>query len=252
MFIRILVLMLSIITTLDSIAGTRDPYIPDQKYIQYGQKFIFVGKLCGKYENDNQFCASAVAIDNHHILTAAHVVDNSKSCFVYFNEKEFCLSKVIIHEDFEESPFGTADIAIGYCSESFGLSKYPELYDTNDEIGKECSISGYGLTGTFKTGIKHSDNHRRAGLNHIDSISVNMLICNASRNIDSNKTSLEFIIGSGDSGGGLFISNKLAGINSCVMSSNRAPNSVYDDESGHTRVSHFIKWISDNKTTNNE
>lgn len=246
MFIKTLVIILGFLISFNSQAGTRDPNVSDQRYIQYGQKFVFVGKLCGTYEDDQKFCASAVAIDDHHILTAAHVVNNSKSCFVFFNDQKFCISKVTVHEDFEKKPFGTADIALGYSEEPFELSNYPALYIDNDELDKECSISGYGLTGTFKTGIQHSDNHRRAGINHIDSISVNMLVCNASKNGEKNKKSMEFLIGSGDSGGGLFISNKLAGINSCIMASDKAPDSVYGDESGHTRISCFIEWIRAN------
>jgi hypothetical protein len=60
------------------------------------------------------------------------------------------------------------------------------------------------------------------------------------------KTELEFLIASGDSGGGLFIDNKLAGINSCVMAVDKKPDSTYNDESGHTRISKFIGWIKEN------
>ena len=57
-------------------------------------------------------------------------------------------------------------------------------------------------------------------------------------------TELEFLIGSGDSGGGLFLDGKLAGINSCVLAIDKKPNSTYSDESGHTRVSKYIDWIN--------
>jgi secreted trypsin-like serine protease len=58
---------------------------------------------------------------------------------------------------------------------------------------------------------------------------------------------LEFLIASGDSGGGLFIDNKLAGIHSCVMTVGKNPQSKYGEESGHTRISNFIEWIEDNR-----
>jgi hypothetical protein len=74
-----------------------------------------------------------------------------------------------------------------------------------------------------------------------------MLICSPSYPQDSNRTSLEFFIASGDSGGGLFIDSRLAGINSCVMAIDRSPKSKYNEQSGHTRIQKFISWIEENK-----
>ena len=228
-------------------AGTIDPNISDQKYIKYADQFISVGKICGTYEDGTRFCASAVAIDDHHVLTAAHVVKDSKECKFLINDKELCLTNVIYHKDFE-TKFGIADIAIGYSEESIELDTYPELYSETEEIGSSCSISGYGLTGTFKSGTKISDNKKRAGTNIVDSVYEELLICSPSVFGKKDHTHLEFLIGSGDSGGGLFIDGKLAGINSCVMAEGRSPNSVYGDESGHTRISSYINWIKNNKT----
>lgn len=226
--------------------GTIDPTISDKEYIDYAKDFHYVGKLCGTYNDGSNFCASAVAIDDHHILTAAHVVKDSKSCFVYFNEKEYCLTDVTIHKDFD-TKFGVADIAIAYSKQSFDLKFYPPLYENTDEVGKTCSISGYGITGTFKTGAFRSDQKKRAGSNVIDSIQADILICSPSHIGDKTRTSLEFMIASGDSGGGLFIGDKLAGINSCVMAVDRSPKSKYNEESGHTRIQKFIPWIKENK-----
>jgi hypothetical protein len=225
------------------IAGTIDPTVPDDKYLDYGSKFTYVGKICGIDKDGTKFCGSGVAIDDHFILTAAHVVKDTKSCHFILESGTYAVSEVTIHSDFG-SKFGIADIAIGYSEKPLNLKFYPELYDQNDEDGKLCCISGYGLTGNFRTGAKTSDNKKRAGSNIVDYISDDMLVCSV-RHIDTHKTSLEFLIASGDSGGGLFIDNKLAGINSCVMASGRnSPSSKYEEESGHTRVSKFIPWIN--------
>lgn len=229
-----------------SYAGTIDPNTPDAKYIEYGKDFHYIGKLCGETHDGEKFCASAVAIDDFNVLTAAHVVNKAKVCYLTINNKKIMLSKIIVNKDFTET-FGEADIAIGHCDEKIGLTFYPELYEDTNEIGKICSISGYGLHGTFKTGVMFSDNLRRAGSNRIDDTYYNLLICTPSHRGTKGYTSLEFIIGSGDSGGGLFIDNKLAGINSCVLSTTKVPNSTYGDESGHTRISKFIGWIKENK-----
>jgi secreted trypsin-like serine protease len=224
-------------------AGTIDPRVNDSRYVSYGSKFHFIAKICGKYKDSSKFCASAIAIHPNWIVTAAHVVENVESCEVEFDKKKFCISKVVANKSFDPNKVGYADIALGYSEDSFELDFYPDLYQNNDEIDKICSISGYGFTGTFLTGANRCDNIRRAGSNMISYIEKDLLVCNASSN---NATELEFLIASGDSGGGLFIDGKLAGINSCVLAVDKKPDSSYTDESGHTRISKYFDWIMEN------
>ena len=250
-----------------SYGGTIDPSTPDSKYVEYGSKFHSVVKICGSYEDGSLFCASACLIDDYNFLTAAHVVHGAVVCYVTVEDIRFPIEKIIINKRFkdpamsalinlleetnleetEEKEFGFGDIAIGYSEKPFGLKYYPPLYEKEDETGKLCSISGYGLTGTFNTGIKKSDNKKRAGSNKVDITSGDKIICSPSKRNDSGYTSLEFMIGSGDSGGGLFIDGSLAGINSCVMAVGTSPSSKYGEESGHTRISKFIGWINEHK-----
>lgn len=237
----LLVFFLSI-SVLSGYCGTIDPNVSDQKYIKYAEGFPYVGKLCGVYEDGKKFCASAVAIDDHWIITAAHVVKNSNECILTLDNKVFCINKVIYNKEFDNDELGKYDIALGYSEESIGLKFYPRLYENNDEIGKICSIVGYGITGTFKTGANKSDSKMRAGSNKIDGVFRQTLVCSASTRGSRNCTELEFLIASGDSGGGLFIDGKLAGINSFVMSDDK-PDSTYGDECCHTRISVFKEWI---------
>jgi hypothetical protein len=226
--------------------GTIDPSIPDQKYLDFGSKFYCVAKLCGTYQDNTKFCASAVIIENNFVLTAAHVVQNYKDCYVILNNKKYKLDNIIIHKDFDGN-FRDPDIAIGFYKKGFNLEHYPPIYTEDDEQGALASIAGWGMTGNFHRGVYISDNKLRAGSNIIDYIDVNMLICSPSRPNDKNHTVLEYMICSGDSGGGLFIDGKLAGINSCVMAIDKVPMSKYEEESGHTRVSKFIGWINESK-----
>jgi len=236
-------------------AGTIDPNTPDSKYIEYGKQFNYVGSLCGSYDNGDLFCASAVAIDDHHILTAAHVVDGAKICIFSLEELPYKINSIIVHEDFGKKKhildFSRSDIAICYSEKPFKLKFYPSLYETSDEELKLSCIAGYGFTGNFIGGATKHDGIKRAGSNFIDGIrNDNLLICSPSKRSDINYTSLEFLIASGDSGGGLFIDNKLAGINSCIIATASIPKSKYNEESGHTRISKFIEWIKENKIKN--
>lgn len=228
--------------TLCSNAGTTDPNTPDQKYIEYAKDFHYVYKLSGTCKDGKMFSGSAVAIGKHWVITAAHVVHESRMCLLHKDEKAYIVSEITCHKDYDPKIFGSPDIAILYIEQDLGLGFYPSIYENSDEVGKICSIAGYGTYGTFITGGTKFDDNIRAGSNIIDKVENDFLVCTPSLN-GSKKTSLEFIISSGDSGGGLFIDNSLAGINSCVMSTNKKPDSTYGSESCHTRISKFAPWI---------
>lgn len=227
-------------------SGTIDPGISDHKYVEYGKDFQYIGKLCGKNKDGLMYCASGVAISKNHFLTAAHVVSDAVESKLTINGKELCVEKIVCHKDYQADKVGWNDIAIGFIKDDIGLSFYPDLYFKEDEVGKLCCMSGYGLTGNFNTGAIRSDNKLRAGSNIVDYIDKQLLICSPSRPLDKTRTSLEYMIASGDSGGGLFIDDKLAGINSCIMSVKGSPKSDYRTESGHTRISQHIEWIRKN------
>lgn len=222
-----------------SFGGTRDPNIDDIHYINYGEKFQCVASVCGTEEEGGLYCASGVVIKPNWILTAAHVMKKAKTCKIKVNNKKINISTFISHNQFENNNFGYYDIALIYSEEDIGLNFYPDLYRDTDEIGKICSLSGYGITGTFKSGAVMGDGQKRAGSNRIRGIERHLLTCD----LKDPNTTMEFLIGSGDSGGGLFIGKKLAGINSCVITTDGKTDSNYNDESGHTRISQYIEWI---------
>lgn len=226
-----------------SLAGTIDPNTSDNKYIEYGSKFNYIVKICC-FDGKGMACGSAVVIDSQWIITAAHVVEGCHSWTISINEEKYNLDKIISHPSYKKDLYGYHDIAIGHLEKPIDLDFYPELYDSEDEEGKICSIAGLGFTGTFHTGAVKHDGKKRAGSNYIDKIEKHVLICSPSRS-GKGITELEFLICSGDSGGGLFIGNKLAGINSSVIGYDGKSNSTYGDESCHTRVSIYRKWILD-------
>lgn len=228
-----------------TLAGTRHPDVVDEKYLAYGSKFPHVVRIVTiDNKTDQRQLASAVIIQPHWALTAAHVVRDAKGVVLLIGEGEPAISitTVIPHEEFgAETKPGVHDIALCYSTRDFALPGYPQLYSEFDERGKECSIAGYGIYGTFNTGYTHSDSKRRAGQNRVERYEQAVLVCTPSR---TNRTPLEFLICPGDSGGGLFIDNKLAGINSFVMCDvGKIPNGSYDSEAGHTRISLYYDWI---------
>lgn len=223
-----------------SIAGTTDPRVSDSRYLEYGKQFHCVARLSVRQEDGKTAYASAVAIDPHYVVTAAHVVSDTDQWAVELDGRRFPLDRIVIHEDYSEDRLGNDDIAIGHSDKDFGLEFYPALYGHDNEAGQVCSISGYGIAGTHSTGAVLSDSRRRAGSNVIDKTERGCLICS----VDGRQpTELEFLISPGDSGGGLFLGNALAGINSFVSADGRSPRSRHGEESGHTRISLHVEWI---------
>lgn len=232
-------------------AGTIDPNTPDEKYVEFGRQFPCVVRLrSDQYEKVEEKLirirqwGSGVIIRPHWLLTAAHVVTDVKDhCAVKDDDSEFPLSRVFIHDEFNENTLGHFDIALAYSPKDFALDFYCPLYRKDDELGKAVTISGYGIAGTFLTGGVKPDHQKRAGHNAVEGIERSVLICRPDRG--SKRFPLEFVITPGDSGGGLFIGNELAGINSFLMATDKKPDGTYTDEAAHIRVSAYADWVND-------
>jgi len=224
-------------------AGTIDNNKSDKQYLEYGAKHECVVELHGTYHRDGKkviFNASSVLFKPGWILTAAHIVQEAKDCYVIVKGEKIPITHVSFPKDFHENGFAKYDIAICKLEKDTKLDFYPELYHKDDEVGKVCSIAGFGVTGPYQiSGNRTSDGRKRAGTNTISKIDHHLLICN----LTDTKTALEFLICHGDSGGGLFIDKKLAGINSCIFTEDKVLDANINDESGHTRVSMFVDWI---------
>lgn len=241
---KIVLVLILIILSISSYAGTIDPNTPDEKYIDYAKKFHYIGLLIGKKEDDSSYSGSAVAYKKNIIITAAHLFHKNKESAVIFDTKLLPIKKIVIYRDYDYDKFGKHDLAICLVSGDIGLDWYPEIYDNNDENGKICSLSGFGSSGNFLTGVNEYGGKKRAGSNFIDTSNDYLLFCSPSAL--HNKTQLEFLIAPGDSGGGLFIENKLAGIHSGIIEDKiNKGKSKYGASSIHTRISVYKDWIKE-------
>ena len=241
---KYLILAISLLLPVQAYCGTINPAVSDAKYLEYGVKYECVLPILGVMNNDlnSHFRGSCVVIDEYHILTAAHVVHDSITQHVVYKNEAYPCSIVAIHGDYKSGVMGKNDIAIARLQRPIKLDFYPELYKDKDEVNKVCGLSGFGHHGDFNSGwiMGTFDNQRRAGSNIIDGISRNVLQYSVH---SGNKTELEFLICPGDSGGGLFIDKKLAGIHSYVSATDGKSDSDYGDIGCSTRVSDYVEWI---------
>lgn len=244
MFIRALVLLVALVPA-TLLAGTRDPNTPDSQYVEFGKKFTSVRRIRAviRYnEKDTYQYGSAVIIQPHWALTAAHVLEGATGPEILNDDDtKYPLSHVVVHHDYQHANIGYHDIALVYSPKDFALQFYTPLYTDHDEVGKAVTIAGYGFHGTFHTGMRENDGRKRAGHNKIESTEKAVLICTPSQ---TGKFPLEFIITPGDSGGGLFIGDKLAGINSFLSAVDKKPDGTYGDEAAHTRISLYADWVN--------
>jgi secreted trypsin-like serine protease len=224
-------------------------------------KYASVGQLHSQGDGEG-FVASAVLISRKYALTTAHTVDHASSVRFSLGGATYNAARWVVH------PGWTGDLARGFDLAVIELSS-PVLnvapairYVGSSEVGMTVTLVGYGKTGTGVTGATEYDGRKRAGTNVIDAVYTdatknNRILVgdfdNPHRAADSSlgssvPTSLEFEIGPGDSGGGLFVDTmlgtRLIGINSFGAASDGVNNGDYGDTFGSTRLSLFNSWIS--------
>jgi hypothetical protein len=226
--------------------GTMRHDVHDSRHLEYGKKYGFVVRLTGKAREgmgnpDNATIeGSAVVITDEWVVTAAHVVEFMREPHFFFEGQQYQVSDIIQHPDFKLDDFGSqGDIALCRVTKKIDVKNFPALYSEEDEEGQTCGSAGFGMHGKADSSIRQMDHQRRAGSNVVSGIRDDKLMCDMSRD---NATQLEFLPAHGDSGGGLFIKGKLAGIHSFVEGDGKADSS-YGDRSFHTRISKHLPWM---------
>lgn len=141
----------------------------------------------------------------------------------------------------------------------FGAQRY-DLYRSGDEIGQVSTMVGYGNTGTGATGEAGGGGVKRLGQNHVTKDGSGWMDANPSLGLltdfddgtsGTNRLgdnlglgAAEASVAHGDSGGPLFIGNRIAGIPSWLWDYN--PPSGYggfSDVTMFTRVSQLMGWV---------
>ena len=203
---------------------------PDERYLEFAQDYPSVIKIT----TEKGFC-SGVIIDKEWIITTKHSVQYKENVKIIFRDQEFAPQKIIYHK--------SIDVALIKVNlPDINNSEIAKLAPLNDMINAVCQIVGYGKTGNGDTGATVYDLKKRAGNNIV--IAEDDSFINFRFTKDCN-IKLKILIAHGDSGGGVFVDNKLVAINSFVSAKDgdKSPDSTYGDISGHTKISKIYNWI---------
>lgn len=227
---NILLISLIIVYSYNAYGIVRNHKIDDQLYIDLAKKYNSVVRV----ETDNSF-GSGVAISKNRIVTSAHNVKFKNNIKVINDYEEILVYDIIYHKDL--------DIAILKINKN--LDNHTDGFYNTKYIGKEFDIVGYGYTGTGLTGASTRDFKKRAGVVRAESFKREFVECPF---VSEDDPSMGACAAKGDSGGGVFSQNKLAGIITYVTGEggDRAGDSTYGDRTGFIPINQVEEWILEN------
>lgn len=188
----------------------------------------------------------ASIIHSQWILTAAHGLNSVHSNQeILIHDQKHSIESIEVHPEWEGFE---NDVALIKLKGSIKNAKPVPLYNGSDELHKEITIMGRGVSGDGSTGPGYTDRMFRVATNRIDSVSQEWIKFRFDAPGDPYVTDLEGISGPGDSGGPAIIIEDgnpyLVGI-----SSNQLNQQIGIEEGRYgvieyyTRISSYRKWI---------
>jgi hypothetical protein len=241
---------------------------------EYAQNFPQVGFLYVHSEVRGWQGGSATyAVNDLTAITAAHVLAGDDGFGGGIDEVRFYTGPSVAgytafayasdwHQHPEYAPngqgYGDFDIAVVNLQTAIGGVAPVPLYTGVLVGGMEVSAAGFGVAGTNATGEVIDDQVLRAGTNVISGFGGDVgslyrndhpsFVFTRFGDFNSPSSFLEWQGSNGDSGGGLFVGNELAGVISFGFQPNY-PGLVVGNSTGIVQIAPFSGWISEMAAT---
>lgn len=215
----------------DSYGIVRKDDTNDSEYLNLGKKFESVVRI----ETDNSF-GSGVLLDRCTIITSAHNIKNKKNIKSIVEYTEYLPKKIVYHKDLDLAIIKINDISQEYIK--------LELY-TKEYLNQEFIMVGYGFTGVGSKGYSIRDFKKRGAIVTCSVLNKGFGECVFLKD-DGIQTG--GAAAPGDSGGGVFKDNKLAGIITYVTGKggDGKGDSSYGDKSAFIPMNLAEDWVLEN------
>lgn len=211
-------------------AIVRKDTVLDSCYLELGKQFESVVKI----ETETSF-GSGVLLDTNTIITSSHNIKNKKNIKVVINYVEYIPYNIVYHKDL--------DLVLLRINNKIHKDK-TELYK-DQYLNEKFIIVGYGFTGVGSKGYALRDFKRRGAEVRCQVLNKGFGECTF---LSDDDLELGGCVAPGDSGGGVFKDNKLAGIITYVTGkgSDGKGDSTYNDKSAFIPINTIEEWIIDN------